>query len=260
METPSASHTAQTRHPDGGGGSGGKVQLGDESGENGDAHHGQSAYGEQHACRRSPMGRPPQGAEVLMAAGGPGQPRPGEEQHGLGDGVGHDLQQCRQQGGLRPHAQPHIDVADLCAGGVGDHGPQPPRLNGGNAAHYHAADAQHQQQVLNTAGGKDLDADDLIDDLDEQEDVPLGYHTRQDTGGGGRGPTVGVGHPEVEGKQAALNGKSAHHQTDGHGHGEAVGAVGPQQGNGLLQLREQQLTRNGVGEDDADEEQPGAHQ
>ena len=113
------------------------------------------------------MGRPPQGTEVLMAAGGPGQPCPREKQHGLGDGVGHDLQQCRQQSGLGPHAQPHIDVADLCAGGVGDHGPQPPRLNGGNAAHHHAADAQQQQQILNTTGCKDLDADDLIDDLDE---------------------------------------------------------------------------------------------
>ena len=170
------------------------------------------------------------------------------------------MQERRQQRRLGAHAQTHVDVADLGGGGIGHHGGQPLGADGGHGAHDHTGDAEEQQHRLNAAGGKDLDAHGPVDDLDQQQDIRLGHHAGEDTGGGGGGPSIGIRHPEVEREQAGLDGKTRGHQADGHRHGEPVGAVSPQRGDGLVELGEQQMTGDGVGVDHADQEQSGANQ
>lgn len=241
-------------------GRGGKVQLGDEAREDGNAHHGQGPHGEHAPGGGASMGGAPEAVEVLMPAGDGHQVRAGQEQHGLGQGMGYDLEQHRPQGGLRSHAQAHEDIADLGGGGEGDHGGQPPGENGGDGACDHAADAEQQQHRLDARGGEHVNADDLVDDLDEKHDIPLGHHAGQDARGGRGGLAVGIRHPQVEGEQAALDGQSRGHQAQGHGHGEPVPAGGPQVRDGGVQLGEQQVAGDGIGEDHAHEEQTRAHQ
>lgn len=135
-----------------------------------------------------------------------------------------------------------------------------PGENGGDGACDHAADAKQQQHRLGAGGGEHVDTDDLVDDLDEKHDIPLGHHAGQDARGGRGGLAVGIRHPQVEGEQAAFDGQARRHQAQGHGHGEPVPAGGPQLRDGGVQLGEQQVAGDGIGEDDADQEQAGAHQ
>ena len=58
---------------------------------------------------------------------------------------------------------------------------------------------------------------------------------------------MGIRHPEMEGEKTAFNSKARHHQADGHGHGQAVGLLLPESGNGLMQLGKQQVARDGIG-------------
>ena len=102
-----------------------------------------------------------------------------------------------------------------------------PGEDGGDGACDHAADAKQQQHRLDTRGGEHVDTDDLVDDLDEKHDIPLGHHAGQDARGGRGGLAVGIRHPQVEGEQAAFDGQSRRYQAQGHGHGEPVPAGGP---------------------------------
>ena len=195
-----------------------------------------------------------------MAAGGVRQLGSRQEQHGLGQRVREDMQESRQKRRLGSHAKPHVDVADLGGRGIGHHGGQPFGTDGGDGAYDHTGNAEDQQHRLDAAGSEHLNAHSAVDHLNQQQDVSLGHHTGEDTGGSGRGPSVGVRHPEVEGEQTGLDGQARRHQPDGHRHGEPVGALGPQRGDGLMQLGEQQMARDGIGEDHTDQEQSGAHQ
>ncbi len=91
------------------------------------------------------------------------------------------------------HAEAHVDIADLGGGGEGNHGLNLPSLDGGDAAYDHAADAQHQQNILHAAGKVNINAQHLIDNFDEQENIPLEYNARENAGG--RGDSPGCGHP-----------------------------------------------------------------
>ena len=236
------------------------MQLGDEPDEQRHAHHAESARREQHARRHIAVACALQTGEVVVPAGNVTQSGGGQEQHGLGQRVGEDVQERRQQRRLCPHAQTHVDIADLGGGGIGHHGGQPLGADGGHGAHDHPGDAEDQQHRLDAAGGKHLDAHGAVDDLDQQQDIRLGHHAGQNTGGSGGGPSVGIRHPEVEREQTGLDGKTRRHQSDGYRHGEPVRTLGPQRGDGLVQLGEQQVSGDGIGVDDADQEQSGAHQ
>ena len=172
--------------------------------------------------------------------------------------MGKDLEEHRQQGCLTAHTQTHEHIADLGGGGEGHHGGDPAGEDGADGACHHAGDAEQQQHGLYAACGKNLRADDTVDDLDEQKDIALGHHAGENTGGGRCCPPIGIGHPEMEGEQTALDGQPCGHQADSRRHGKAVGTLRPQRLNGLVELGKQQMSRDGVGVDHADEEQSRA--
>lgn len=115
-----------------------------------------------------------------------------------------------------------------------------------------------RRMVLDARGREDLDTDGLIDDLDEQEDVPLRDDAGENAGGGGRRLSVGVRHPEVERKQTGLDAEPHGHQPDGDGHAEAVRPLEPECADGGVQVREKKVAGDGVGVDHADEKQTRA--
>ncbi len=171
-----------------------------------------------------------------------------------------DVEDGRDGAFFGAQAKTHVDVADLRRGGEGDHAVDVVLFNGTEGADDHGDDAEDKDDVGDACLNENIKANDAVDHFDEYHDVGFGDQAGEDRAGAGGGGAVGVGHPEMEGEAAALDGQTQSDQRGGYDQGYHVGAAGGDVADLLFDVGDQQVTGDVIQQDDADEEQTGAQQ
>lgn len=82
---------------------------------------------------------------------------------------------------LRAHAEPHVNIADLCHRGKGDHPADVVFPDGGEGAEDHAHQSENKEYVNNSCTVKDIKANHAVNNFNQKEDITLGHQTGKDS-------------------------------------------------------------------------------
>ena len=238
----------------------GEQVFGDEAHGQRQADHAEGSRREGGAGQMVGPGRALQVGKALLPSGHVAQPGGRQEQRRLRHGVGQDMEQRRQNARFGRDADAQVDIADLGGGGIGDHAEDIVFPHGADRAHHNTHGAEGEQDVVHAALIEYVCAEYVENDLDEEENVTLGDEAGKDARRAGRRIAVGIRHPEMEGKQAALDGDAHGHEADRRRDGRDEQVAGPEGGDRQAQVRHQELSGDVVQQHQAQQEHAGAHQ
>ena len=165
-----------------------------------------------------------------------------------------DVERCRHHAFIRAQADAHEDIANLRDGGERNHPANVGLTNGGNAAHHHADKRENEQHILNPGGDNDVQPNYAVHNLHQQEDVALADQGGQHRGGRRGRIGVGIRHPCVEREEGALDGQTDGNQRDDNRQRHLILPGLRQCRNRFLHVAHQQVTRQVIQQDDAQQE------
>ena len=188
------------------------------------------------------------------------EPARRDEEQGLGESVGQDLEAGRRDPGPGAEADAHEDVADLRHGGPGQHALDVGLADGPHRAEDHPRKAEDEDGVTHAQGAHGVQREDPDIQQDQQHRVALDHKAREHGARRGGGAAVRVGQPAVEGEHGALDAESRRHQAEAEGEDPASLPRRRELCHRRGELGHQQVSGHGVEQHEAEQEHARAQQ